>query len=432
MYRSLLAVLALLCGTAFLQAASGLQSMIMPLRGQIEGFSTTQLGLFGTAWAAGFVLGCLAAPRLVGRVGHIRAFGILSAFGAAVVLVSGIIVNPVTWMALRFFTGLTMAGAFMIIESWLNEKAGNENRGTIFGLYTMVSLAAATAGQLGAAAGDVETPDLFIVVGILYCFALIPTAISTAETPRPIENVSLDLGAIWRNSPIAAAACFLIGISNGAFGTLGPVYGAQIGLSAANITYMMSLPIIAGAVMQLPFGRLSDRMDRRYVLAGIAALGVALGAVLFGIDTTQPGMVIKFVAVLFGIPPTQPGIVITLVGIYGAAAYSLYAIAVAHANDHADAGSFVKVSGGLLMLFGLGTVVGPIFAAAAMNRLGPEGVFIVTAGAHLMIIVYAIQRTFRRASVPILGRQLFKSILGERALTPEGVRLDPRGAEAGG
>ena len=94
--------------------------------------------------------------------------------------------------------------------------------------------------------------------------------------------------------------------------------------------------------------------------------------------------------------------------------------------------SFVKVSGGLLMLFGLGTVVGPILAAAAMNRLGPEGMFIVTAGAHLLIIIYAIQRTYRRASVPILGRQLFKSVFGERALTPEGVRLDPRGAETGG
>jgi MFS family permease len=414
MYRSLVAVFALLCGTAFLQAASGLQSMIMPLRGQFEGFSTTQLGLFGTAWAAGFVLGCLVAPRLVGRVGHIRAFGILSAFGAAVALVSGIIVNPVTWMALRFFTGLTMAGAFMIIESWLNEKAGNENRGTIFGLYTMVSLGAATMGQLGAAAGDVETPDLFVVVGILYCFALIPTAISTAETPRPIENVSLDLGAIWRNSPIAAAACFLIGVSNGAFGTLGPVYGAQIGLTSANIAYMMSLPVIAGALMQLPFGRLSDTMDRRYVLAGIAAVGALAGLAM---------LILK---------PQSPTLVLTMCGLFGAAAFSLYAIAVAHANDHADAGNFVKVSGGLLMLFGLGTVVGPILAAAAMNRIGPEGVFIVTAGAHLMIIVYAIQRTYRRASVPILGRRLFKSILGERALTPEGVRLDPRGSEASG
>ena len=411
MYRSLVTVFALLCGAAFLQAGSGLQSMIMPLRGQIEGFSTTQLGLFGTAWAAGFVLGCFYAPRLVGRVGHIRAFGILSAFGAAVVLFSGIIVNPVTWTALRFFTGFTMAGAFMIIESWLNEKAGNENRGMIFGLYTMVSLGAATLGQLGAATADVRTPVLFVIVGILYCFALIPTAISTAETPRPIENVSLDPGAIWRNSPIAAAACFLIGVSNGAFGTLGPVYGAQIGLTAANIAYMMSLPIISGAAMQLPFGRLSDKTDRRYVLAGISAVAALTGLAFIMLRSQSPA------------------VVLTLSGLFGAAAFSLYGIAVAHANDHADAGAFVKVSGGLLMLFGLGTIVGPILAAWAMNRIGPEGLFIVTAGAHLMIIVYAIQRTYRRASVPILGRQLFKTMLGERALTPEAVRLDPRGAD---
>jgi MFS family permease len=414
MYRALLAVFALLIGTAFLQAASGLQSLIMPMRGQLEGFSTAQLGLFGTAWAAGFVLGCIASPRLIGRVGHIRAFGVSAAMGAAVALMSGIIVNPLTWMCLRFFTGFTMAGAFMIIESWLNEKASNENRGTIFGLYTMVSLAAVMIGQMGAAWGDVATPTLFIVVGILYCFALLPTAISTAETPRPIESVSLDLGTIWRNSPIAAAACFLVGVANGGFGTLGAVYGARIGLSNANIAYMMSVPVIAGALMQLPFGRLSDRMDRRHVLAGIAAIGVALGVILAGTR------------------PTAPAVVITIVGIYGAAAYSIYSIAVAHANDHANSSNFIRVSGGLLILYGLGTVVGPIFGAWAMGVFGPEGLFLVTASAHLLIITYAIQRTYRRASVPILGRQLFKSIFGERAITPEAVRLDPRGADAPG
>jgi MFS family permease len=414
MYRALLAVFALLMGTAFLQAASGLQSLIMPMRGQLEGFSTAQLGLFGTAWAAGFVLGCTFSPRLVGRVGHIRAFGVSAALGAAVALMSGIIINPLTWMALRFLTGFTMAGAFMIIESWLNEKASNENRGTIFGLYTMVSLAAVTIGQLGAAWGDVATPTLFIIVGILYCFALLPTAISTAETPRPIESVSLDIGAIWRNSPIAAAACFLVGVANGGFGTLGAVYGARIELSNANIAYMMSVPVIAGALMQLPFGRLSDGMDRRYVMAGIAAIGVVLGVLLFALR------------------PATPAVVITIVGIYGGAAYSIYAVAVAHANDHANSSNFIKVSGGLLILYGLGTVVGPIFGAWSMGAFGPEGLFLVTASAHLLIIVYAIQRTYRRASVPILGRQLFKSIFGERAITPEAVRLDPRGADTPG
>ncbi len=408
MYRSLIAVLALLTGTAFLQAGSGLQGLIMPMRGLIEGFSTMQLGLFGTAWAGGFVFGCVVAPRLVGRVGHIRAFGFYAAISAAVVLLSGIVVNAPIWMALRFFTGFSMAGAFMIIESWLNEKATNENRGMIFGLYTMVSLTAVTLGQLGAAAGDVSTPILFVVVGILYCFALVPTAISTAETPRPISSVSLDLGAIWRNSPVAAAACFLVGVANGSFGSLGPVYGGQAGLSSAYVAYMMSLAIIAGAITQLPFGRLSDMTDRRYVLAGAAAGALAIGVAL----------------VVFR--PHDQMIILGLCGLYGGLAYSLYSIAVAHANDHADPAHFVKVSGGLLILYGLGTVVGPLLSAFAMNRIGPEGLFAVTALAHALIIIYAIQRTYRRASVPILGRQLFRSMLGERVLTPESARLDPR------
>ncbi len=67
--RIYIQVLALLCGTAFLLMASGLHGLLLPLRGGVEGFSVTSLGMLGTTWAGGFVAGCLFAPRLVRRVG---------------------------------------------------------------------------------------------------------------------------------------------------------------------------------------------------------------------------------------------------------------------------------------------------------------------------------------------------------------------------
>src|SRR5690606_19080085 len=137
-------------------------------------------------------------------------------------------------------------------------RATNENRGTVFGLYMMVTYASIMAGQMLVAFGDVNSSTLFMIVGMLFCASLIPTAISSATTPQPLADVKLDLRGLYRNSPVAAVGCLLIGAANGAWGTLGAVYGARIGISTFEIATMMSLVVIAGAVAQMPVGRISD------------------------------------------------------------------------------------------------------------------------------------------------------------------------------
>lgn len=408
MFAAYRPILSLLRGTAFLLAASGLHGLLLPLRGQEEGFSTAVLGLLGTAWAGGFVTGCFFAPRLVRRAGHVRAFGAFAASGAIVALLTGLLINEFAWVVLRAFTGFTMAGAFMVIESWLNEKSTNENRGTVFGLYMMVTYASIMAGQMIVAAGDVKSASLFMVAGIFFCLSLIPTAVSTAATPKPLQDVSLDLKRLYANSPVASVACVLIGIANGAWGTLGAVYGARIGISTAEIALMMSLVVVAGAAMQLPVGRVSDRTDRRFVLAA-----ASLGSAVFGL--------LVFVAT-----PRSGAFVIAMTACYGALAYTLYSLAVAHANDHAKPEEFVKVSGGLLLLYGFGTMIGPVIGALLMGAMRPESVFLATALAHFTLAGYTVLRIGRRAPVPVEDREAFKTLPSERGVTPEAVRLDPR------
>lgn len=408
MFAAYRPILALLRGTAFLLAASGLHGLLLPLRGQAEGFSTGVLGLLGTAWAGGFIAGCYFAPRLVRRAGHVRAFGTLAAIGAIVALLTGLFIDETMWVILRAFTGFTMAGCFMIIESWLNERANNENRGTVFGLYMMVTYASVMAGQMAVAAGDVRTQSLFMVTGILFCCSLIPTAVSSQATPRPLQEVSLDLKGLYQNSPVSFGACFLIGIANGAWGTLGAVYGARIQLTTAEIALMMSLVVVAGAAMQMPIGRASDRMDRRYVLAA-----AALGAALVGLA-------------VFVFQPHSATPVIVMTACYGALAYTLYSIAVAHANDHARSEDFVKISGGLLLLYGFGTMVGPVIGASLMSVLRPEGLFLATVFAHASLAGYTLLRIKRRAPVPVENREAFQTMPSDRVVTPEAAKLDPR------
>ena len=410
MRKNLLPVAALLLGTLFLFLGNGLQGLLLPVRGTAEGYPTTILGLIGTSWAAGFVLGCFFAPTVVKRIGHVRAFSVFASLIAIVALLTGILIDPTWWLILRALTGFSTAGTSMIIESWLNERATNESRGVIFSLYIAITLFGVVGGQMMIPFGDTSTTILFMICGILYCVAMLPTLMSKAASPQPLKKVSLDLRGLYRNSPVSFLGILLVGIANGAFGTLGAVFGRQAGLSDSTVAAMMSVAIFAGAVMQLPAGRLSDRIDRRYVLAALAGIGAIAGLLIFLIE------------------PSQVWIVLTLIAIYGAAANALYPIAVSHANDFATAEDFVKVSGGLLLLYGIGTIIGPTIGGPVMTAAGPYGLFMITACAHILITAYAIIRSRMRAPVPVSDRDAFSPVNAGAPTTPESLQLSPRAA----
>lgn len=341
----ILPIAALLVGSALLLLAGGLQGLLLPLRGSFEGFSDNSLGLLGTGWAVGYIAGCLLTPIIVSRVGHIRAFGVFCSLASIVVLLNLVFMTPWAWIPLRALSGFCFAGAAMVVESWLNERANPATRGRIFGIYTMINLGATTAGQMLLTLGDPAGYLFFVIGAMVYSCALLPTALSTAAAPQPLSQVRLDIRSLWRNSPVAVIGVFLVGISNSAFGTLGAVYGRQVELSVSSIATMMSVALLAGALIQVPVGMLSDRIDRRIVLIGIAIAGFLVG-----------------MALTFG-EALSPLAIISLVAAFGGMIYSMYPVIVAHANDHSPPGEFLKTSGGLLLLFGVGSIVGPLLAS---------------------------------------------------------------------
>ena len=390
MTRSLLPVAALLLGAAFLFLAGGVSGLLLPLRGAHEGMSALSLGLLGTGWAVGYVSGCLYVPRLVARVGHVRAFGVMSALASLSLLASLLFVHAAAWVALRAATGFAFAGAAMIVESWLVERSDPARRGRVFGVYTTVILAAGTLGQLSIAFGDATGPTFFVAAAMLCTLALVPTAVSSSASPAPLLDARLDVAGMWRNSPLALVGAVLIGLANGTFGTLAAVYADRLALSVGAVTLFVALPVLAGAIAQVPVGRLSDRLDRRHVLAGTLAL--ALGADL------------AFVLVAPGSAPAAIGLSM----LFGAAIFSMYPILVAHANDHAPPEASIRTSGTLLLLYGLGSVAGPAATGALMSGVGPHGLFLVTLAAHACLLGYTGWRIARRAPVEIAAREPFR------------------------
>jgi MFS family permease len=390
--RQILPISALLLGSALLLIGGGINALILPVRGTIEGFSSLSLGLLGTGWALGYVAGCIMTSAVVGRVGHIRAYGTFCAIAAVSMLGSAIVLEPWAWITLRGVCGFCFAGTAMVVESWLSEQTAPQARGRVFGFYTMINLGANTAGYMMLVLGDPAGFLFFALAAIFYCLALVPTALSSSSTPAPLVSVKLNMRALWRNSPVAVFAVFWVGVSNAAFGTLAAVYAQKVGLVLAAVAFFTAIPILAGAVMQIPVGLLSDRMDRRKVLLGVAAL--ALVADLAFILIAPEGRILNLV----------------LAAMLGGSIYAMYPVIVAHANDHAAPGTAIQISGGLLLTFGIGSIIGPTVAGWAMEAVGSRALFLTTALSHGMVILYTLWRISRRDPVAVQEKSSFQPL----------------------
>lgn len=407
MTRQILPIAALLMGSAFLLFAGGINALLLPVRGTAEGFGSFSLGLLGTGWALGYVLGCILTPGLVARVGHIRSFSVMAAIAGVAVLLSLLLISPWAWVPLRAMSGFCFSGAAMIVEGWLSERSDTKTRGTIFGVYTMINLLATTAGQMILTLGDPLGHVFFVLAAIFYLLALIPTAVSSSATPKPLVQARLDLRRLYRNSPVAVVSSFLIGVSNGTFATLAAVYATRIGLDLKSVALFTSLPILAGAVAQIPAGMVSDRIDRRVVLLVIALVAIAADA--------------AFIAAR----PDDTFVALVAVSILGAAIFTIYPLLVAHANDHASPGDYVLTSAGLLLVFGIGAIVGPLIAGIAMETVGPRGLFLTTVAAHIAIACYTVVRIATSSAPPTEEKANFLARSLTRTTTPQTSELAP-------
>lgn len=413
MFRQIVPILALLGGMVFLMTGNGLYGILVPIRGNIEGFSSFQLGLIGTGYAVGFTIGCILIPRLVRRVGHVRTFSTLTAIMSVCLLLSALFVDFFIWTLLRAAAGFCTAGCYMVAESWLNERVTNESRGTMFSIYAITTMVAVMAGQYFLVVADPRQQTLFIVGAILFALAVVPTAVSKAQSPAPLTNVSLDLLALYRNSPASFVGAILSGIISSSWTNFGPVFGQQSGLSSAGIASLLAAAMLGSIMFQYPLGKLSDLIDRRYAMALAGIIGIATGSTMTWMAGNSSYSWSFYVAVIA----------------YGGVIYSIYSLVVAHANDFAAPGEFVKTSGGLLILYGFGTMVGPLFAAQMMDLLGPSGVFTTTTMAHAAFASHAIFRTFIRKQASQDDRKDFQTVGMARTQTPQTYNLDPRADE---
>jgi MFS family permease len=391
--KALLPLSPLLAAAAILLAGNGLQGTLITLRAGQEGFDASLIGLMGTGYYGGFLLSCLFTTRLIRAVGHIRVFSGLAAIAASVSLTMVLWIEPLSWIVLRFLAGYCFAGLFMVIDSWLNAAVSNEARARTLSVYRLLDLAAVTGSQFLLPVFGADGFEIFAVMAILTTLSLVPVSLMDRSSPALPEESRFSIKAVWDISPLACIGCITIGLTNSTFRLMGPLYASEIGFDTAGIATFMSAGIIGGAVLQLPLGWLSDRLDRRWVLL-IATLGAA-----------GSGFLLSWAG------GSSHVMALTGIFLFGAFALPLYSLSAAHANDRAKPGQFVLIAAGLSFFFSIGAMAGPPIAAQVLKLFGADFFFTYTSLVHLAFVGATFWRMAARGTPDMKAKKRYATLL---------------------
>jgi MFS family permease len=408
----IISVGAILLSTLIFLAGQGLSGTLLPVRAHLANFSDFAIGLMGSAYFIGFIAGCYAGPHMLARVGHSRTFAAAAGLASAVILLMSLGVSEPAWILLRGFFGFAAANVYMVIESWLNDRATNETRGRIFAAYLLVNFTGLIIGQWCFIAGRPSSQTLFILSAIFYALCLIPLGLTRIPQPRRTRVPALRPARMFAISPVGVAGCIAVGFANAACWTFLPVYAHDQHLTRGLLSGFMSAFTLGGALVQVPIGRLSDRMDRRIIIAGAAFCAALLGIAMWWFGGRSSAGTLALVA------------------LFGMAALPVYGLSVAHANDKLPRQMFVEASATLLLINATASVAGPVIAASVTGRFGMPSLFLYTAGAHLTLAAFVIARI--RIAGPSPHGERFAPM--PQQASPTALALDPRGenpAEAG-
>lgn len=373
----------LLLSVGLLMVGAGLQSSLIGLRGPLAGFSTEVIGIVVASYYAGYVIGSSWVPRLIGQVGHIRAFTGLASLASVSMVLHGFVFEPVPWIALRLLSGVCLAGLFVVAESWLSASGTPGTRGTLLAVYMLVVTASLVAGQFLLRVADIAGPALFVLVSVVVSLAVVPMSLAPQRTPRPHQIESFGIRRLIAEAPLALFAGTAAGAGVGALLGFGAVEATALGFDIGGVALFVAAVPAGSALLQVPLGRWSDRTDRRRVIGAVAFVGAA--AALGGALLSSSPSLGAYVAVAF---------------VLGGSFFPLYSLALAHLTDFVEPEHVVGAGARMIMVNGIGAASAPVMIAPMVGRWGPGAFFAVLAVVLAGLGSFAMWRLTRRAAVP--------------------------------
>ena len=416
---------ALFAGYFVLMVAHGFQGNLLGVRTVIEEFNFIATGSVMSGYFIGYFFGANTIPKLVGKVGHIRVFAAFASMASLSILLHAVFVNPVIWTLGRFITGFSIVAIFIVMESWLNDRANNRTRGQLLSIYMFITLIGLSLGTLLLNFSSPEKYEPFILISLLLSSALIPILLTKRKAPKFKKLGYIDIKGLYKTSPLATVSMFCTGLIHSALFSLGAVYAAAMNFSIFEISLLLFLVTVSGGLFQWPIGYYSDKSDRRIIII-FCTFFSALFCILaiFASGTSLQNM---YLATSVGIDKIM---FFMYVALYAGMAIPLFTLNLAYVNDYIPKEKFVAAGGGMQIIFGMGAMAGPILCSLIMNKYGTNGFFVHLLFFHLVIGSFGLYRITKR-SYKDNPESVFTPL--PRNITPLGIELDPTtGADISG
>ena len=399
---------ALFAATFIFFTGNGLLNTLLSTRMAVEGLSTAVSGMVLSCYFSGLLTGSFLCHRLIQRVGHIRAFAVFASVTTAATLLHGLYLSAWFWGLLRFSSGVTCFGLFMVIESWLNECTESRFRGQVFSIYMTLTYLGIGIGQQLLNAGDIKGQELFIITGIIFALCLVPVSATEGVHPLLPTRKSFSFLAIVRKAPLGMLGSMVAGLTNSAFYAMVPQVCTEIGLPLRQLSWIMSTTVFTGLAAQWGIGSLSDRFDRTVVLTGFATVIAIVSAFMF-----------------FHRESAFWGLAVQM-GLFGALAFAVYPVSVARAHDVFGGQDVIAVSAGVLFAYSIGASVSPMLASMVMTLLGtPYGLFAFwfAVNGGFAVIAFYLRK---REKVEIVAVEDQVAFVPMKSTSPVAMTLDPR------
>ena len=382
MIRSLISTWPLFFGLALIMIGNGIQIVLLGLRASASGYSNLITGIMMGGYFLGIFIGSMVVPNTLSKVGHIRTFGALAAIASASILMHLILSDPISWSFLRVFTGFCYAGMYIVVESWLNERATNETRGQILSIYMIITMTGLGVGQLISGFDDGISYNLFLIASVLISLAVVPILITAAKAPDFEAPEMISIRRLIQISPLALVGLFVTGIVVAMLFGIGAIYAKNIGLNTLQTSLFMASTTVGVFCLQYPLGKISDKFDRRSVI-----LGICLSAAIFAL-------------ILSLLEKNNFIFLLLFMSLYGGTSLALYSLFIAHANDYLPPSQMVSTSSSLVMVNGIGAVIGAPLVATSMDLLGNWSYFMLIGIFHIGLALFIGYRMSVRPSIP--------------------------------
>jgi len=369
---ALRSVWAVILTGGLVQLANGLQTDLLGVRAGIEKFSPVSIGLIMAGYYVGYSAGPLVSPFVIRSLGHVRTIWFAVTVAALSIALHGVLISATAWTLLRVVSGLAISVNFVAVESWINDRSENRVRGRIFAIYMVWQMTAMTIAQFLLTTGDPSTLSLFLLSAALFIVSAIPVLLLHRGGVLHAPPEPFSLLELFRLAPLGVLVTILSGVSWAVVFTFGPVYAQREGFTLSQIGFFMGIAMIVGALVQFPLGWVSDHIGRRRTIGLMCA--AATLASLFGIWAQGHGIMMLDVAS----------------ALIGALVFPLYAISVAHANDAIQPSQRVAAAAGLVLVFGLGSIVGPLATGWAVGAFGSIAYFWVLAATMAASVTAAL------------------------------------------